>query len=87
MPTTVRIPSDVLRAIDRQAVWRRMTRNRYIVEALRARVEADQRSQPVPAELLEQMRAWRRDPARNKLVDKMQRLIRSGRRSKKPLAL
>lgn len=87
MPTTVRIPPDVLAAVDRLAQRRRVTRNRYILEALRARVEADQRGQRVPRELFESMAAWRADPDRGRLLQAAVERVRAGRRSKRPVAL
>ena len=87
MATTVHIPREVLVTVDAMAKKRRMSRNRYIVEALRSQIEAENTHRPIPASVLSDMKQWAKDPHRIRLVKKMEQLIGSSRRSKKMVRL
>ena len=87
MPTTVHIPPEILQTIDAQARKKKMSRNKYIVEALVARVAAERAEARWPPSLFEEMARWRNDPGHVEAVDELRRTIVDARRSKKPISL
>jgi predicted transcriptional regulator len=77
MPTTVHIPADLLEAVDRRAKDLKMSRNRFIVEALRRVLDEDTSWSSAFVEALLDV-----EPGDERLVDEMMEAIRSSRRSK-----
>lgn len=87
MPTTVHIPRDLLASVDRQARRKKVSRNRYIIGALQARLEAEAATDSWPEQLLAGMRAWRADPAHARAARELADQVRASRRSKKLVRL
>jgi len=79
MPTTVHIPKDLLRAVDRRARALKLSRNRLIVRALEREVDARGEWSPGFFDLLREL-----GPRNAKAVDAMAAAIRRNRRSKGP---
>jgi hypothetical protein len=82
MPTSVHIPKPLLAAVDKKARALKISRNRLIVRALEREVtEGSEWSPGFLAKLASS------DQELVHAVDEMQALIRTGRRSKKPVRL
>lgn len=77
MPTTVHIPEDLLEKVDERAKASSMTRNRYIVEALRKAISDQTTWSP---EFLAQLGKLK--PVQG--VDDLMRAIKRGRSRKGP---
>jgi predicted transcriptional regulator len=75
MPTSVHLPEELLKAVDRKAKALRMSRNQFVVRALQREVDASEWS----AGFFERLTP---DTDTNKAVDEMLVAIRKGRRSK-----
>ncbi len=75
MPTSVHLPEELLKAVDRKAKSLRMSRNQFVVRALQREVGASEWS----AGFFERLAP---DADANKAVDEMLVAIRKGRRSK-----
>lgn len=75
MPTSVHLPEELLKAVDRKAKALRMSRNQFVVRALQREVESAEWS----AGFFEKLAP---DVNGNKAVDEMLVAIRKGRRSK-----
>lgn len=84
MPTTVHLPEDLLRSVDRRARDLDMSRNRYIVRALERSLAADTEW---GADFVEMLEAARADTRSHELVDEMFRAIVANRTRKGPPAL
>jgi predicted transcriptional regulator len=82
MPTTVHIPVDLLKSVDRRAKALGVSRNRLIVRALEQAVKARQGWAP---EFLEKLR--RVDPETATAVDELLTHVTQARRSKRPRRL
>ena len=87
MATTFHIPAAVLQTVDAQARKRKISRNKYIVEALIARVEAERSDARFPQSLFDDLLKWRTDPSRVAAIEAVERSVSSSRRSKKPIPL
>ncbi|MFQ5791369.1 MAG: ribbon-helix-helix domain-containing protein [Acidobacteriota bacterium] len=79
MPTTVHLPPDLLKQIDQRAGELRMSRNRYIRQALETAIREETRWS---ASFLETLAAATRDMDSHQALDEMMRAI-SSRRSRK----
>jgi metal-responsive CopG/Arc/MetJ family transcriptional regulator len=79
MPTTVHIPADLLKSVDRRAKTLGVSRNRLIVRALEQAVRERSRWAP---EFLDKLR--RVDEETAAAVDELLADVRHGRRSKQP---
>lgn len=84
MPTTVHLPEDILRSVDRRARDLDMSRNRYIVRALERSLATDTEW---GADFVEMLEAARADTRSHELVDEMLRAIVANRTRKGPPAL
>ncbi len=82
MPTTVHIPDELLTLVDERAKALRISRNRYVVRALRRAVEAER---DWPAGFERELREVAPDVA--PAVDEVLDAVRSRRRSKRPPSL
>jgi predicted transcriptional regulator len=82
MPTTVHIPGDLLKSVDRRAKALGVSRNRLIVRALEQAVK--ERAGWAP-EFLEKLR--RIDPETATAVDELLADVTQARRSKRPRRL
>lgn len=87
MPTTVHIPAGVLQTVDAQARKRKMSRNKYIIEALVARVAVERADAHWPQSFFDDMKKWRDDQEHVEAVAELKRSVASSRRSKKPISL
>jgi predicted transcriptional regulator len=84
MPTTVHIPDELLARIDERARQLQVSRNRYIVRALEARLGQETEWSPDLAEFLA---AGNDDPELGEAVDEMLHAIEERRASKPRLKL
>lgn len=75
MPTSVHLPKELLKAVDRKAKALRMSRNQLVVRALQREVDAAEWSPGFFEKLAP-------DTETHKAVDEMLGAIRKGRRSK-----
>ena len=82
MPTTVHIPSTLLKSVDRRAKALGVSRNRLIVRALERAVSEPSGWTP---EFLDRLRAP--DPETASVVDEMLQQVKKARRSKPPRSL
>jgi predicted transcriptional regulator len=82
MPTTVHIPGQLLKAVDRRARALKISRNRLIVQALAREVSPSSAWSP---EFLDRLRQT--DAAVAEAVDDLVGAIAERRRSKRPLSL
>ena len=82
MPTTIHIPADLLKSVDRRAKALGLSRNRLIIRALERAVS--DRSSWAP-EFLEQLRAV--DQETTAAVDELLTDVRRARRSGRPREL
>ena len=82
MPTSVHIPKALLRAVDQRARALKVSRNKFIVQALEREVTA---GADWPAEFFEKIADA--DPELVDAVDEMSEAIKASRRSKKPVKL
>lgn len=81
MATTIHIPDDLLERIDRRAHELKISRNRYIVEALH-RTLANQDEWPL--QFLDNIRSWSSDPeGASEAVNEMVAEILAHRRSRR----
>ena len=80
MPTTVHIPEQLLERADAQAKSLGISRNRLIIEALEARLAAEDRW---PEELTRTLLAPVSDELKTS-VDELDEAIRGSRRNRKP---
>jgi hypothetical protein len=87
MPTTVHIPPRVLESVDAEARKRKISRNRFIVEALVARVALERGEARWPASFFADMKRWRDNAAHLGAVRDLKKAVRSSRRNKKTLSL
>lgn len=87
MATTVHIPAEILKTVDAQARKRKVSRNKYIVEALVARVAAERQDARWPLSFLAEMKKWREDAAHQGAVAALKRSVAAARRSRKPVVL
>ena len=87
MPTTIHIPSQILQTVDAQARKRKMSRNKYIVEALLAKVAAERADARWPQSFFDAMKQWRDDREHVQAVRELRRAGASSRRCKKPISL
>jgi hypothetical protein len=87
MPTTVHIPPALLQTVDAQARKRKVSRNKYIVEALVAHLAAGRAEEQWPQAFFDDMKKWRGDRTLADAVEALRRDVLSTRRSKKPIAL
>lgn len=76
MPTTVHIPDELLEKLDERAQAMKMTRNRYIVEALRKALRDESAWSPAFLESLDQLQTLEG-------VDELERVILGGRTRKR----
>ena len=82
MPTSVHIPRDLLRAVDRRARSLRVSRNRFIVRAVERELTRDDEWSPGFFEALERI-----EPGDVRALGEMLEEIQSRRSSKKPVRL
>jgi metal-responsive CopG/Arc/MetJ family transcriptional regulator len=82
MPTTVHIPEDLLKSVDRRAKALGLSRNRLIVRALEDAVGQRSRWSPEFLQALRQVNADTRDA-----VDQLLSTVKRARRSKGPRRL
>jgi metal-responsive CopG/Arc/MetJ family transcriptional regulator len=82
MPTTVHIPADLLKSVDRRAKALGLSRNRLIIRALERAVSDRSRWAP---EFLEQLRCVDRETA--SAVDELLADVTHARRSRPPREL
>jgi len=80
MPTTMHIPQELLRRVDVQAKTRNVSRNRFVVDALRRTLDGDERWSP---EFLRALDALPGDEGMSRAVDEMLEAVRSRRASKR----
>lgn len=74
------MPKELLRRVDRRARERKVSRNRYIIEALERTLDAESEW---PAEFLERLAGRAQEPVLVAAVDDMVTAIEHGRRSKR----
>jgi hypothetical protein len=82
MPTSVHIPKPLLSVVDRKARALKISRNRFIVQALEHQVNQGDDWSPDFFSRLE-----KREPGIDAAAEEMARAIRTHRRSKKPVSL
>jgi hypothetical protein len=87
MPTTVHIPPRILKAVDRQAKALKISRNRFVIEALERRLAEDAEQRPWPEGFFERMAERARDPEYRRSVDALFAEVIRSRRSKPVLKL
>lgn len=80
MATSIHVPAVLLKAVDREAKRRSVSRSKFIVEALQQALARE--NEEWPAEFFE--RLARVGPQVAPAVDEMMRAIRAGRTGKKP---
>lgn len=81
MATTIHLSPPLLSAVDQRARDLRVSRNRYISDALRRCVGEETAWSP---DLMEELRAAGRDPEEQRILTEMLVAIRASRRSKGP---
>ncbi len=79
--TTIHLAPSLLAAVDRRAQELRISRNRYIREALERSLRADREWSPT---LVRKLRTAGRDPEDQRVLTEMLQAIRANRRSKGP---
>lgn len=79
MNTTIRLSDELLAAVDRRAKDLRLTRNRYIEQALQRSLRSDTAWSPV---FVEELRAAGRDPELQRTLAEMRAAINANRTSK-----
>lgn len=84
MSTTIHLSGDLLSAVDRRAKDLRLTRNRYIVQALERSLRSDTAWSPA---FVEELRAAGGDPELQRTLAEMRAAIKANRMSKGPPAL
>ena len=84
MSTTIHLSGDLLAAVDRRAKDLRLTRNRYIVQALERSLHSDTAWSPA---FVEELRAARQDRELQRTLAEMRAAIKANRTSKGPPAL
>ena len=84
MSTTIHLSGDLLAAVDRRAKDLRLTRNRYIVQALERSLRSDTEWSPA---FVEELRGAGRDPELQRTLAEMRAAIKANRISKGPLEL
>ena len=84
MSTTVHVAADLLAAVDRQAQGLGMSRNRYVVRALKRAVAAET---GWSARLVEELAAAGADPEGRQALAELRAAIAAGRTRKDPPAL
>lgn len=84
MSTTIHLSGDLLAAVDRRAKDLRLTRNRYIVQALERSLRSDTAWSPA---FVEELRAAGRDRELQRTLAEMRAAIKANRKSKGPPAL
>jgi len=87
MPTTVHIPAEVLDQVDAQARKRKLSRNKYIVQALVATIAAERSQKAWPESFFDDMRLWRNDEAHVRAANELLDVVKKSRRSKKAFEL
>lgn len=83
MATTVYIPPDLLKTIDRRARALKVSRNRYILDALKSRVEQQGDATGWPPGFLEYFRANATDVETQRAGGELQRALDRKRFSQK----
>ena len=83
MPTTVYVPPELLKRVDKRAAALRVSRNRYIVEALQRRLQSESDPNGWPRGFLEQFQAAAHDPGYLAAARQLDRAIASKRKSRK----
>lgn len=78
---TIHLSGDLLAALDRRARDLRLTRNRYIVQALERSLRDDAAWSPA---FVEELRAAGRDPELQRILTEMRTAIKANRMSKGP---
>ena len=87
MATTVHIPQKLLRTVDREARRLKVSRNRFIVEALQRRLAEDATNRGWPPGFFERIERRARNPEYRKGVRELSELARAHRKSKPIIAL
>ena len=82
MATTFHIPDDLLKAVDMRAKEQKLSRNRFVIRALKKALEREDSWSPRFLEALEDV-----DDSVSEAVDDMLEAIESRRSSKEPLTL
>ena len=75
MATSVHLPPDVLDSVDKRARALKVSRNRYIVEALRARLATENDRRGWPPGFFEEFGERAKDPAHLAEIRALQRAI------------
>jgi predicted transcriptional regulator len=81
MATTIRLPDELLAAIDRRAAELGMSRSQYLRQALERAIEEETRWSPA---FLEELAAGADDPGLQEAVDEMRDSITANRTTKRP---
>lgn len=81
MSTTIHVSNELLAAVDRRAKDLRLTRNRYIVQALERSLRSETAWSPA---FVEELRAAGRDPELQRTLADMRAAITANRMSKGP---
>lgn len=84
MTITIHLSDDLLAAVDRRAQDLRLTRNRYIVEALERSLQSDTAWSPA---FVEELRVAGQDRELSRILAEMRTAINANRTGKGPLAL
>ena len=87
MPTTIHIPPQVLQTVDAQARKLKMSRNKYIVETLVARVALERSEARWPRSFFDDMKRWREDQGHADAVRELRKSVVSSRRNKRSIPL
>jgi hypothetical protein len=80
VPTSVHIPSDLLKQADQRAAALGISRNRLIVRALQQELKSNSDWSP---EFFDQLRAV--DPDKTQAVNELKTAVQANRRSKSPV--
>ncbi|MDE0107708.1 MAG: ribbon-helix-helix protein, CopG family [Bryobacterales bacterium] len=81
MTTTVHLPADLLESIDHQAKELRMSRNRYIIRALRSALDSETRWSP---RFVGELEAARSDEEGREALAEMRAVLAKSRTRKDP---